>query len=88
MQLEPMGGSITIPGPRRQTSIGDVPCETEVTVKLSSRGRTRRADYPCGCRLCREEINAVETPQASPLAMIDVYDLPGGVEGEAAKYFH
>ncbi len=88
MQVEPMGGSITIPGLRQQTSICDVPCETEVIVKLSSRGMIRRGDYPCGCRRCREATAAVKTQRTSSLATIDVYDLPDGVEGDSAQYFH
>ena len=88
MQVEPMVGSIKMPGQRQQTSIGNVPCETEVIVKLSASGMIRRGDYPCGCRRCREAAAALATPRTSSLATIDVYDLPDGIAGDSASYFH
>lgn len=86
MQVQSMGGSITLPG-LRQANIFQVPYATEVIVKLSSRG-IRRGDYPCACRLCREAAVAAVRRPSNPLAAIDVYDLPDGVASESADFFH
>ena len=86
MQVQSMGGSITLPG-LRQTNNFQVPCATEVIVKLSSRGM-RRGDYPCGCRLCREAAVAALRRPTNPLAAIDVFDLPHGITDDLAEYFH
>jgi len=81
MQQEQMGGMLTA------TTIFNVACETEVIVKMAGRP-TRRGDYPCGCRVCREMAVANEARRVSSLAAIDVYDVPDGVETTAHDYFH
>lgn len=86
MQVQPMGGNVTLPGSPR-TNIFDVPCASQVMVKLSSRGM-RRGDYPCGCRLCREAAVVAQIRPGNQLAAIDVYDLPDDDGDESAEYFH
>ena len=86
MQQEQMGGTLTMTGPRR-TTIFDVPCETEVIVKMSGRS-IRRGDYPCGCRCCREAAAANIARRSSSLAAIDVYDVPDEIDAAAQDYFH
>ena len=69
-------------GERQLGSVFNAPRELVVQVKAFKRG----LDYPCGCRHCRE-LRAPSRPAVSPLAAIDVYDVPGAIE-VASDYFH
>ncbi len=62
--------------------------ETEVIIKMSPARSILRGDYPCGCRYCKDLARAARKPETSPLAAIDIYDLPDGVVDSASDYFH
>jgi hypothetical protein len=82
-------GSLRIKAPVASASISGVICETKVTVKMSPGPLTPRGAYPCGCGFCQEAAMITRIPQkVSPLAAIDVYDLPDGVENSLPEYFH
>ncbi|GEM_PF-6834521 len=85
MQQEQAGGALTL-NKLHQTTIFDVPCKTEVIVKLDGQA-LHRGDYPCGCGFCRSLAVSLDERTISSLAFIDVYDVPEGVEG-ADTYFH
>lgn len=66
------------------TSRFSVPFTTELTVNIA--GYKRGLDYPCGCRHCLKVASRSRT--VSPLAAIDVYDVPDGPDFESDEYFH
>jgi len=81
-----MGGSLIMQAPAEAAGVSGVTYATEVIVKMSPARSVRRAAYPCGCRYCRD-LAARET-KGSPLAAIDVYDLPDGSADSVSDYFH
>ena len=83
-----MGGSLIMKAPAENLGLSGVTCATEVIVKMSPARSTRRTDYPCGCRYCRDLARAAREPKSSPLAAIDVYDLPDGAGDGPSDYFH
>jgi len=63
-------------------------CKTEVIVEMSRARSMPRGAYPCGCRYCKDLARATQAPKSSPLAAIDVYDLPYGAGESPSDYFH
>jgi hypothetical protein len=63
-------------------------CETEVIIKMSPARSIRRGAYRCGCHYCKDLARAAREPKTSPLAAIDIYDLPDGAIDSASDYFH
>ena len=76
MQLEQMGRSLTAGA-----------FKDAATRMILGHMQSRRCDYPCDCRYCRESENESKRT-ASLLATIDVYDIPDEIEAEASEYFH
>ena len=76
MQLEQVGGTVTIGAN-----------ENAAARMIFGHKPSRRCDYPCECRFCRESENAPKRP-INLLAAIDVYDIPDEIEVEASEYFH
>lgn len=83
-----MGGNLIMKAPAETASVAGVTCATEVIIKMSPARSIRRGDYPCGCRYCKDLARATREPETSPLAAIDVYDLPDGAGDSASDYFH
>lgn len=82
MRQEQLGANIII-GP--QTAyVFKVRSESEPIINTAA--YRRLLDYPCGCRHCREPKAEPPARAASPLAAIDVYDVPDEVI--TSDYFH
>ena len=77
MNMQP--GSARVPGAMY---------ETEVIIKMSPARSIPRGAYPCGCHYCKNLARAAREPEISPLAAIDIYDLPDGAVDSASDYFH
>jgi hypothetical protein len=70
----------------KTASVSGVTCATEVIIKMSP--SIPRGAYPCGCHYCKNLARAAREPEISPLAAIDIYDLPDGAVDSASDYFH
>ena len=62
--------------------------ETKMVVRMTPAGLKLTGEYPCACRLCRDLARASERHDVSPIAAIDVFDLPDEVDGTVTNYFH
>ena len=83
-----MGGNLIMKASAETASVSGATCATEVIIKMSPARSIPRGAYPCGCRYCKDLARAASGPKTSPLAAIDLYDLPDGAFDSAADYFH
>lgn len=83
-----MGGNLIMKMPGETANVSGVTCVTDVIIKMSPGRSIWRADYPCGCRYCKRLARADRETKTSPLAAIDVYDLPDEAGDSASAYFH
>lgn len=82
-----MGGNLIMKAPAETASVSGAMYATEVSIKMSPARSIPRADYPCGCRSCKDLARARDS-KASPLSAIDVYDLPEEAGDSVSAYFH